>query len=164
MRKTVDDEIRFADEMGLLCEEAGLPRITGRLLGWLLVCEPAHQSMTDLTTALGISKASASTSTRFLVHIGLVERTILPGDRRDYFRVAGDAWAKFFRRRMGLVSALKHVAEHGLEILNGAPAARRGRLEQMHRLYSFLDEALPGLIDQFEARELRKRRSERFMH
>jgi DNA-binding transcriptional regulator GbsR (MarR family) len=164
MQKTIDEAIRFADEMGLLCEDAGLPRITGRLLGWLLVCEPAHQSLADLTAALGISKASASTATRFLVHIGLVERTILPGDRRDYFRVAGDAWAKFFRRRMGLVSALRQIAERGLEILNGAPAARRGRLEQMHRLYAFLDEAMPALIDQFEAQELRKHRPERPSH
>ncbi len=164
MQKTVEDEIRFADAMGLLCEDAGLPRITGRLLGWLLVCEPAHQSLGDLTAALGISKASASTATRFLVHIGLVERTILPGDRRDYFQVAGDAWAKFFRRRMSMVSALKRVAERGLEMLNGAPAARRGRLEQMHRLYAFLDEAMPALIDQFETQELRKRRPERQPH
>lgn len=153
MRKTPEKEARFADEVGLLFAEAGLPRITGRLLGWLLVCEPEHQSLADLTSALGISKASASTSTRLLIEMGLVERTILPGDRRDYVRMASGAWLKFFRRRMALIGALRAIAERGLQVVNGTPLPRRGRLEQMRRLYTFLERAMPALIAEFEVKE-----------
>src|SRR5882724_10041241 len=87
MRPLPDAIRQYIDDTGLLLENAGLPRIAGQVLGWLQVCEPETQSLPDIVAALGISKASASTTTRFLQHVGIVEKTILPGDRRDYYRV-----------------------------------------------------------------------------
>src|SRR5215203_5426907 len=88
---------RYVDETGLLLENAGLPRIAGQVLGWLQVCDPETQSLADIATALGVSRASASTSTRLLEQVGLLERTILPGDRRDYYRISRDAWHRFMQ-------------------------------------------------------------------
>src|SRR3954468_14118832 len=101
---------RYVDETGLLLEAAGLPRIAGQVLGWLMVCEPEHQSLTDLTEALGISKASASTTTRMLMQLGFVERTMWAGDRRDYYRIAEDAWHRFFQTRMAAMHKLQRNA------------------------------------------------------
>src|SRR5947209_13961974 len=91
---------RYVDETGLLLEAAGLPRLAGQILGWMQVCEPEHQSLTDLTRALGISKASASLSTRMLTQIGFLERMVLPKDRQDYYRISPDAWSRFFHSRI----------------------------------------------------------------
>src|SRR3954468_4554838 len=101
---------RYVDETGLLLEAAGLPRIAGQVLGWMQVCEPEHQSLTDLTDALGISKASASTTTRLLVHVGFLERAVLPNDRRDYYRISQNAWKRFMQSRFELMHQLRRNA------------------------------------------------------
>lgn len=140
---------RFVDDTGLLLEAAGMPRIAGQVLGWLLVCEPEEQSLTDLTEALSISKASASTTTRLLTQFGLIERAVLPGDRRDYYRVADDAWRRFFQTRMSTMHKLQRNAERGLELLVDAPPARRARLERMRTLFAFLEREMSRLMEQF---------------
>jgi DNA-binding transcriptional regulator GbsR (MarR family) len=152
-------EVRFADQIGLVYERAGLPRIAGRALGWMLVCEPEHQSLGDLTAALDISKASASTSLRVLESSGFIERVPSPGDgstRRDYFRVCDDAWSKFFRSRVAVISGLRTLAEHGLKSLSNAPASRRARLERMLRLYAFIERELPQMVQRFEDEEVKR--------
>src|SRR5205823_9155795 len=141
---------RFVDDTGLLLEAAGMPRIAGQVLGWLLVCEPEEQSLTDLTEALSISKASASTTTRLLTQFGLIERAVLPGDRRDYYRVADDAWHRFFQTRMSTMHKLQRNAQRGLELLVDAPPARRARLERMRKLFGFLEREMSRLMRQFE--------------
>ena len=66
------------------------------------VCEPEHQSLTDLTESLGISKATASSMTRFLMQVGFLERTAGPGDRRDYYRVSRKAWSPIMAQPGGV--------------------------------------------------------------
>jgi DNA-binding transcriptional regulator GbsR (MarR family) len=149
--KPLSDHIRrFVDDTGLLLEAAGMPRIAGQVLGWLLVCEPEAQSLTDLSEVLSISKASASTTTRLLTQFGLIERTLLPGDRRDYYRVADDAWHRFFQTRMATMHKLQRNAERGLQLLADAPPARRARLERMGTLFGFLEREMSKLMRQFE--------------
>src|SRR5262245_24305343 len=130
---------RFVNDTGLILEAAGLPRMAGQVLGWLMVCEPEHQSLDDLKHALEISKASASLTTRTLTHLGLVERTVLPGDRRDYYRIAEDAWHRFFQTRMAAMHMLRRNAERGLHLLADEPPDRLVRLERMRTLFGFLE-------------------------
>jgi DNA-binding transcriptional regulator GbsR (MarR family) len=150
--KPLSDPIRrFVDDTGLLLEAAGMPRIAGQVLGWLLVCDPEAQSLTDLSEVLSISKASASTTTRLLTQFGLIERTLLAGDRRDYYRVADDAWHRFFQSRMATMHKLQRNAERGLQLLADAPPARRARLERMRALFGFLEREMSRLMRQFES-------------
>jgi DNA-binding transcriptional regulator GbsR (MarR family) len=144
---------RYVDETGLLLENAGLPRIAGQVLGWLQVCDPETQSLADIATALGVSRASASTSTRLLEQVGLLERTILPGDRRDYYRISRDAWHRFMQTRIDTMRRLRQNADHGLRVLEAASPDRRRRVERMRRLYAFLEREMPRLLERFDATE-----------
>jgi DNA-binding transcriptional regulator GbsR (MarR family) len=143
----------YVNDTGLLLDYAGLPRIAGQVLGWMQVCEPETQSLSDIVTALRISRASASTSTRLLEQIGILERTIRPGDRRDYYRISRDGWHRFMQTRIDLMRRLRRNAEHGLRVLEAEPAAKRERLERMRRLYAFLEREMPRLLERFEAEE-----------
>src|SRR3954470_12569040 len=109
----------YVDETGLLLEDAGLPRIAGQVLGLFQVCEPETQSLAEIATSLGVSRASVSTSTRLLEHVGFLERTIQPGDRRDYYRLSRDAWHRFMQTRIDTMRRLRRNADHGLRVLDG---------------------------------------------
>ncbi len=65
--------------LALFFEEMGFPRMAGRILGWLLICDPPEQSAGQLAGVLQASKGSLSTMTRLLIQMGLVERVGLPG-------------------------------------------------------------------------------------
>lgn len=142
---------QFAEEVGIVFEQTGMPRMAGRILGWLLICDPPHQSTEQLTKALVASKGSISTMTRLLIHHRLVERISLPGVRQDYFRLRSDAWQHMIGR--GLTDEIKMVrqlAEHGLKLMGEKAPANRKWLEEMHEVYTFLEREFPALLDRWE--------------
>ncbi len=149
--------LAFAERMGLLCETQGLPRMSGRVIGWLLICDPPHQSLVELGDVLQASKASISTSTRSLEQLKIIERVTFPGDRRDYVRVIPGAWQKLMARFEEESRIMRSIAEEGLAILDGTPPARRERLEEMRDIYGFLLEMAPLLDAEWRKRQAKKK-------
>ncbi len=142
---------QFAEEVGIVFEQTGMPRMAGRILGWLLISDPPHQSTEQLTKALMASKGSISTMTRLLIQIGLIERLSLPGVRRDYFRLRSDAWQHMIGR--GLTEEIKMVrqlAERGLELLGDKTPVTKKWLEEMRDVYTFLEREFPTLLERWE--------------
>ena len=84
--KISEDHSRFVEEMGLWFEKFSMPRMMGRIYGWLLICENPQQSSQEIGDAVGGSKGSVSTNTRVLVQFGLIERIGIPGKRAIYFQ------------------------------------------------------------------------------
>jgi DNA-binding transcriptional regulator GbsR (MarR family) len=147
-------EAEFVEEVGDIFDQMGSSRIAGRVMGWLLVCEPAHQSASELARAVQASKASMSTVLRSLLAARLVERMGVPGDRRTYYRVKPDAWSEMFQAKLAFNAALRQIAEKGLKLI-GAKKTRRSRLEEMQSFYGFLDEEMPAVLERWKARHRR---------
>src|SRR5579883_2267005 len=122
---------QFVETVGLAFEQVGLPRMAGRILGWLLIANPPYQSPGELATVLQASKGSISTMTRLLAQLGLIERTSLPGRRRDYFRIKPNAWAELTKQRMMQIKTFRELAEHGLTLMDDEAPHLRQRLEEM---------------------------------
>lgn len=136
----------YADEIGLWYEELGAPRIWGRVLGWLLVCEPDFQSAEDLATALHASKGNISMATKALIRAGMVERQTVRGDRRTYYRIRPEAWTTVFEQQARTATNLRELAERGLGLLSGEPAERRRRLDDLRDLTAFYEQEAPALL------------------
>jgi DNA-binding transcriptional regulator GbsR (MarR family) len=144
-----DDLVSFADEMGMFYEDLGLPRAWGRVLGWLLVCEPESQSAEDFANVLHGSRGSVSMTTRALIRSGMVERRTLRGDRRTYYRIRPESWTTVLEEQQQSTKRLRTLAERGLELLKEKPPEQRRRLEEMHSLMAFFEQELPALIDRW---------------
>ena len=139
----------FVEEMGLLWEGMGIPRMTGRIVGWLLVCDPAHQTAGELAHALAASKGSISTNTRALIQMGLIERMALPGKRATYFRISEGAWPRFVLTEHARMGLFREAADRGLSVLADAPEARRARLNEFRDLFLFLEREYPLLLQHY---------------
>jgi hypothetical protein len=148
------DQQRFIEEFGLFVEGIGLPRMAGRILAWLLICDPPDQTMHDLTTALQASKSSISTMTRLLIQFRMVERVSLPGERRDYYRVPADFWERWLEDSVNKIAQFRKMAARGLALLDGQPPERRRRLQAMHDVYLLLEEAYPRLVEQWKQQRI----------
>ncbi len=137
--------------MGGYFEANGLTRLSGRLLGWLLVCEPERQSAEDLAAALDASSGGISTNVRTLIQFGYVERLALAGDRRIYYRLRPNAFAAGERQRIRSMADLTVMADAGLQAMRGAPPESTRRLEEMRDLLSYMQKALVDALDHYGA-------------
>jgi DNA-binding transcriptional regulator GbsR (MarR family) len=148
---TKDKERSFIEEVGVVFEKTGLPRMAGRMFGWLLISDPPYQSPDELAARLMASKGSISTTVRLLSQLGLIERYVIPGERHDHFRIHEDAMNRTIKH--GLQEEIKmfrELAERGLVLMQGEPSVRRDWLEEMYNRYSFLEKEFPALVDRYE--------------
>ena len=147
---------RFVEEVGLFFEQRGLPRMAGRILGWLLICDPPHQTASELADALLASKGSISTITRMLIRLGIIERTGLPGQRRDYFLIKPDAWNAVMKESLTKISEFRSLLERGLEMLEGKDSQVKQRLEGMRNLYVFWEREWLAVLERWEKEKNRE--------
>jgi DNA-binding transcriptional regulator GbsR (MarR family) len=140
---------QFIDSAGEWWSKSyGVPPLTGRLLAWLLVCDPAEQTAAQLAEALGASKGSISGATGMLVRAHLVDRLHIRGERADRFRIRPEAWDDQVRDQ-GVPQARALLAQ-GLEALAGASATRRARLEELDAFYAWWEERMPALSEEWQ--------------
>jgi DNA-binding transcriptional regulator GbsR (MarR family) len=142
-------ELHYVEEVALGMERQGLFRMAGRVLGWLLICDPPEQTSGQIAEVLQASKGSMSAALKFLVPSGLVERISRPGDRRNYYRCRPGAWPDLARDQSRQYDEFRKLALRGLELLADAPAARRERLQGMHDLYAWLEREMPALWERW---------------
>ena len=147
-------ERQFVERVALAMEGFGLPLIAGRLLGWLLICEPAEQSSGQLATELGASKGSISTNTRMLMQMDLVEKVAVPGARSTYFRVRSGAWEEIMEQQLRQLTTFRVLLDDGVQMLGEASAERRCRLEDTRDFYAFMERELPQMLQHWRDRNV----------
>ncbi|HLL37235.1 MAG TPA: hypothetical protein VK545_25845 [Streptomyces sp.] len=148
-----EEELAFVEEAAISLERQGLFRMAGRVLAWLLICDPAEQTAGDLVEVLQASKGSVSAATRFLVPSGMVEKISRPGERRDYYRIKEGVWPALAKSQAEHYQSFVDITEQGLRILEGAPAQRKERLQTMHDFYAWLAKEMPLLWKRWEEEE-----------
>lgn len=139
----------FVEQMGGYFEANGLTRLAGRLLAWLLVCDPERQSSEQLAAALSASSGGISTNARMLSQFGYIERLGVAGDRRTYFRLRPNAFAAGERQRIRTMADLQAMADAGLHALRGSPPERGRRLQEMRELSAYMETVLTNALDEF---------------
>jgi DNA-binding MarR family transcriptional regulator len=147
-----DAEITFADHAGrLYARRYGMAPMVGRLLGYLMVCGPREQSISELAEALLASRSAIAGAVSTLETLGLLRRSRAAGERMD--RVCIDRTS---RRAFGFdVSEYQEqgeLAREGLEVLADAPPERRAVLLEVAAFADFLVERLPMLEQEWNER------------
>ncbi len=151
------DQLQVIEDFGLAFEAHGMPRMAGRILGRLLMCDPPHQSMDQLVETLSASKGSVSSMTRLLIDRGVIERLSLPGERHDYFRIRTGSVAEMFREHAhrSVVPAL--LLEQAMVVADDRSVEGLARLRDARDFLVFMQRELPALLQRWDT--LRSQRS-----
>ena len=139
---------KVIEDFGLYFEGYMLPRSLGRIYGALMIANEPVMGLDQLAGELGISKASASTTVRQLHGFQLIEKISLPGDRRDYYRVAPDAHIKYLQRSLNGALGFVKLIEAGAALDDLTPAVQL-KLERILHLYEALEVAIKALFDEY---------------
>jgi DNA-binding transcriptional regulator GbsR (MarR family) len=140
------DDVRatFIEGMGGIGDFWGIGRAMGQLWA-VLYLNPEPMTMDELVEAVGITKGHASTNLRALLRLGLVTRSVRPGDRKDYYSPQADLWA--FARSV-LRERQKQEFDQALASTTRAlQALDRRRPEMSPDEYRFLKNRLDGVRD-----------------
>jgi DNA-binding MarR family transcriptional regulator len=149
MTDEISAERHYAEQAALVLAGTGLPPAYGKLLGWLLVCDPPAQSTSELARALNLSKGSVSTGMRVLESGQLVRRVAMPGRRGMFYEMTPDA----IMRAAGSdkFTAFRTLLEQGIEVVGGEAAPAATRLRMNRDFYAFLEREVPRLVERFKA-------------
>lgn len=139
----------YVEQVGRFWEGIIGSRVAGRILGWLMICDPPAQSAADLMEALDVSAGSVSTQVRTLQSLGLVERVTFPGDRVSYFQMPDQAWTKVMDKEAEQLEAMRALAAQGEKL---APASRPDRVRDLGIVADFFHERWPALMEELSER------------
>jgi DNA-binding transcriptional regulator GbsR (MarR family) len=148
-----DGEITFADHAGrFYARRFGMAPVVGRLIGYLAVCDPREQSISELADALLASRSAIAGAVNVLENnLGLIRRSRAAGERMDRVRIDMSS-----SHAMGFDPSeyreMAELAREGLRLLAEAPPERKAILLEWAAFSDFLVERLPLLEQEWIAK------------
>jgi len=146
-----DKVLILADHTGrFYSERYGFPPVTGRLIGYLYVCQPAQQSINDIARTLLTSRSAINGAVKMLETQKLITRLRPAGTRADLISLS-----PLGRENMGFdPSEYLQMADLGREALalledEEPSSVRRQTLEAVISLNEFIAEKMPLLYDEW---------------
>ena len=89
--KLTEAKQQFISSWGAFGTHWGINRTMAQIHALLLI-SPDPLTQDDMMTELNISRGNTNMNIRELINWGLVERVILPGERKEYFTAEKDIW------------------------------------------------------------------------
>lgn len=144
-----DKVLIYADHMGRsLAQRYGYPPVTGRVVGYLSVCEPMQQSINEIAETLLTSRSAVNNALKMLEAQKLITRTRPAGTRADLVSLTPISWENAGFDPSEYVE-MARLAREGLELLENASPERRQPLEAVASMGDFLAERLPQLYEEW---------------
>ncbi|HEV7719683.1 MAG TPA: MarR family transcriptional regulator [Iamia sp.] len=137
-----EDALAFADSVGrFFARQYGMPPMAGRVLGWLLICDPPERTAAELSEELKASRTAIGTAVDALERSGgLVQRRRAAGERADRISVGLDVWDRSLDTPEEY-AGMAELCRTGLRLLgDDAPLERRRRLLETEAFSEFLVE------------------------
>jgi hypothetical protein len=149
-RMPTDGEITFADRAGrFYARRYGMAPMVGRLIGYLIVCEPHEQTIAELADALLASRSAITGAVNTLESLRLIRRYRVAGERMDRVRIDMTS-----PQAMGFdVSEYVEqgeLAREGLRLLGDVPVDRQALLLEWVAFADFLVERIPQLGQEWQ--------------
>lgn len=141
----------FIESMGRQFEEDGVPRIAGRLFGFLMLQdEPC--SLDDVAEQLQVSKGSASSNARLLEQLGIAERVTRAGDRRDYYQISPDIGERTLERALQGIGSMVRRLRQGEQSVAGRSQVVRDRFVGTIAFHERAMDVVSDLLGQVRSR------------
>ena len=150
-----DAEAAFTDRVAsLYARQYGFPPVAGRLLGYLLICQPPQRTIADLSGELQASRTAITAAVSLLERYHAVRRTRSAGQRSDHVGLDLQALdpTGFAAESYQAQAAL---ARQALDLLTDGESGRRAMIAEAAEFYEFLAERMPALLTDWLAQRSR---------
>lgn len=135
-----EELLQWVEQVTAYLARDGFPPIAGRILGWLLICDPPEQSAAAIAAAVGASRASLTTNMQVLTIMGVVSRHSRPGERTAYYRIEDQAWERLVRQRIAGLAQFCEITSAGMALV-GPGSPRANRIRAAHETFDWMARA-----------------------
>lgn len=157
--KPTGAELTYVDQVGrFFSTRYDMPPVTGRVLGWLMICEPAERTAAEIAEDLQMSRSAVGAAVATLERWGQARRIRRAGERADRISVIAAA-GEHKLAEDDEYSASAALGREGLELLRDEPLERKGRLLEMVAFAEFLIERMPAVAEEWHERRAALRAS-----
>ncbi len=129
--------LHWVEQVTAFLTRDGFPPIAGRILGWLLICDPPEQSAAQIAAAVSASRASLTTNMQVLMVMGVVTRRSRPGERTAYYRIDDEAWERLVRQRIASLASFHEITDAGMRLV-GPDSDRAARIRAAHETFDWM--------------------------
>lgn len=144
-----DEVLIYADHLArFYAEKYGFAPVTGRLIGYLSVCQPMEQSINEIAEALLTSRSAVNGAIKTLENMNLISRKRPAGTRADLVSLNPPDW-RSTGFEPGEYTQMAALGREGLALLKDASPERRQPLEMMVSMNDFLAQKIPKLYDEW---------------
>jgi len=148
--KLTDRKREIIERVGVAYEKKGLQPVVGRIMGLLLVAEPAEATFEEIQEELQVSKSAVSTALTFLQAKETVEYTTKPGERKRYFKLRMRDWKSELKKEFDEVLNMESLINEIIELKENKETDFCCRLSEMKDFFGFMRKELPLLLKKFE--------------
>lgn len=128
----------------------GMERDRGRVIGWLMICDPWRQTASQLSATLEVPRETVDR---------IVQQITPLNDDKSVFAREGELtdpdytvwmqenrWAPKIEKIFADLPALHKIITSGLEVIDGASDDRRRRLANMERFLGYVSAEVPRIL------------------
>ncbi|GGZ21303.1 hypothetical protein [Streptomyces poonensis] len=139
-------------------ENDGMPHERGRVVGYMMICEPAVQTADDIARTLAVPRAAIDRIVDQLTPendpVSVFERNGAL-DENYTIRLRENSWAPKVRGIFSEFPDFHQIAAKGLAELkaDGASEERLRRLVNMERFLGFVSAEMPAILERYEKRK-----------
>ncbi|XP_020908226.1 uncharacterized protein LOC110246250 [Exaiptasia diaphana] len=146
----MNEQEKYIEQVGLFYEQFGLPKMAGRILGYLISSSTKNNSFQDCMDALKASKGSISGNIKLLLSQNMIEKHMVSGSRQSYYRIASDSLNRLIEAKVASISQFKVLLEAGLSLNETDDSEQKKELQNIVRYYAFLEQEIPLLKQKWD--------------
>ncbi|MCY3414239.1 MAG: hypothetical protein INQ03_21520 [Candidatus Heimdallarchaeota archaeon] len=149
------DEDQFIERAGIFFESMGLPQMSGRILGFLMIAEESQQSLTQITARLSVAKSTISTSMKNLITMAMVIKKGKPGSREDFYEINANMFNSAITNKVDAVNKFKELMRDALQYTTLFDDDRTRAMGEMVYFYEFFIDEYRKIFDKWEIHKLK---------
>ncbi|TDW93517.1 MarR family protein [Kribbella pratensis] len=141
---------QFVERFAGVLANSGVPTMSARVMGAMLVSPTGTMTAAELAEALQISQPAVSGAVRQLLQVSFITRERLPGSRKDHYRIREDVFAAILERRNLALSEWESTSRSGASLFGeDSPVGRR--LTEAADFFAFIHADMDQMIKNWRA-------------
>lgn len=135
------EHTEFIENFSLFGMRSGMAKSTAKVLGFLLICQPATQTATTIRESLQLSLGSVSNALQTLRAMHIISQSAPMGKRSVHYEVKPSGLIEAVGNKISLFQHAKEVANSGLDF-----NPHNTRLATFYEVYDVIESDLTASI------------------
>jgi len=134
------------EDIGIFYKKTGHQAMMGRVMGYLMVADPPHQTFEQIVDFLTASKSSVSNTLNILMIFGIVKFKTFPGDRKRYFLISGGSIESLLMREAEEIIKFREILQSVLDMRSSSYPEINKEISDFIRFINIYENELPEII------------------